>query len=123
MNGKNQHLSDGKKAEDIARHYLEKQGLGIREQNYRCRFGEIDIICDDKKTIVFVEVRYRKHQQFGGAKESIGFHKQQKIITTAKHYLIQYPDVTCRFDVILLAELDVKKVEWIKNAFDVSITS
>ena len=120
MNEKPQHLTDGKLAESLAEKYLIKQGLRLREKNYRCRYGEIDLICDDKDSIVFIEVRYRKNACFGSAKESVNLHKQRKTIITAKHYLISYPDKNCRFDVIALSELNIKKIEWIKNAFDIS---
>ena len=120
MNEKKQHLTDGKLAESIAEKYLVKQGLHLREKNYRCRYGEIDLICDDKDSIVFIEVRYRKASFFGSAKESVDGHKQKKTIATAKRYLMSYPNKNCRFDVIALDELDIKQIEWIKNAFDIS---
>ena len=55
----------GKSAEEYAKQYLQRQGLTLMGQNYRCKYGEIDLIMQDKKTTVFVEVRFRKSQRFG----------------------------------------------------------
>lgn len=57
----------GQDAERLAAIYLQRQGLKLLETNYRCRFGEIDLIMQDGKEIVFVEVRLRSHAAFGGA--------------------------------------------------------
>ena len=110
--------SVGVQAEQLAAVFLQQQGLQLVEQNYRCRYGEIDLILREQKTLVFVEVRLRKNEQFGGAAASITTHKQTKLLSTARHYLSgnSHPP-QCRFDVVLLSSLDASKVEWIKNAF------
>jgi putative endonuclease len=111
----------GQMAEDKACDYLLKKGLKLVTRNYRCRLGEIDLIMIDKHNLVFVEVRYRKPSRFGDAAETVNYHKQQKLIKAATHY-IQYKSVSmaCRFDVISMMprgeELDI---EWIKDAFEV----
>ena len=88
------------------------------EKNYRCRRGEIDLIMQDNDSLVFVEVRYRKNNDFGGALESITRKKQQKIQTTALHYMQNHQDMSARFDVIAITGTGRKQdVEWIKNAF------
>jgi len=87
-------------------------------QNYHCRFGEIDLIMQDNKTLVFVEVRLRSNSKFGSAGASITPQKQQKLIATAQHYLQQHGDCLCRFDAILMDKADAKHIEWLRNAFD-----
>ena len=110
--------SIGVQAEQLAAVFLQQQGLQLVEQNYRCRYGEIDLILREQKTLVFVEVRLRKNEQFGGAAASITTQKQTKLLSTARHYLSGNANPPpCRFDVVLLSSLDVSKVEWIKNAF------
>jgi len=112
----------GQMAEDQACQYLLQQGLQLITRNYRCRMGEIDLIVRDKNNLVFVEVRYRKPSGFGSGAESVGYHKQQKLIKAAMHY-IQHKSVLlpCRFDVISMTPYSHKKpdIEWIKDAFQV----
>lgn len=113
----------GKAAEDLAVEYLEKSGLVCLTRNFSCRYGEIDLIMHDKNTLVFVEVRYRKTNTFGGAIASVTYSKQQKIIHTAQYYLQkmnQYNSI-CRFDVVAISLKDEKPIiEWIENAFSLS---
>ena len=112
--------TSGAQAEARAEVFLVKQGLVKREQNYRCKLGEIDLIMQHKDTLVFVEVRLRTHQAFANAAESVTIRKQQKIIKTAQHYLQQHrltDKANCRFDVIAFS--DNGEPEWIKDAFSV----
>ena len=107
----------GKDAEARAARYLEACGLHIVERNYRSRYGEIDLIARDGVTLVFVEVRARSSNAFGGAAASITAAKRQKLTRTALHYLAgagRTPQ--CRFDAVLLAG-DDGPVEWIRDAF------
>lgn len=108
----------GQEAESIATEYLKQQGLRLISSNYRCRFGEIDLIMQDGKSLVFVEVRMRKNNSFGGAAYSITPAKQKKIILTAQHFLAQHGETASRFDVILMQTPQIAGIEWIKNAFD-----
>lgn len=108
----------GEEAEQIAATYLQQNGLTLLDRNYRCRFGEIDLIMRDGKTLVFVEVRLRRDNSFGGAGISITPSKQQKLTRTAEHYLQQYGVASCRFDAILMTKANVENIEWIRNAFD-----
>lgn len=116
--------SKGKSAEEFAKHYLQRQGLTLVSQNYRCKYGEIDLIMRDKKTTVFVEVRYRKSQHFGSGADTVDYHKQRKLLTTASHYLQNNPKAAkhpCRFDVVSLtanASPDTQDyaVHWITDA-------
>jgi putative endonuclease len=108
----------GAEAEQLAATFLQRRGLKLVETNYRCRFGEIDLVCNDQKTLVFVEVRLRGNDAFGGAAASITASKQHKLVLTARHYLQQlHASPACRFDVVLLRGLRDNDIEWIRNAF------
>ena len=107
----------GNKAEQLALRYLLKQGLTHLESNFRSRYGEIDLILQDQETLVFVEVRYRKHPFHGGAAASVDRCKQRKLIKTGLSYLQKHtPDAICRFDVVAIEEKGT--LEWIRNAFE-----
>lgn len=109
--------SDGAIYEQQALAFLQKQGLLLVCQNYYCRYGEVDLIMSDQDCLVFVEVRYRKHQSFGGALASITAAKQQKLIKTAKHYLSQLSTQPyCRFDVVTYNNQSAQP-QWIQDAF------
>lgn len=110
----------GKRAEDLAARFLEKRGFSILTRNFRCRGGEIDLVCRDGKTLVFVEVRLRRNTTFGGAAASITLTKQRRIILAAQHYLAAHAkaDSDCRFDCMLLDGTDDdNNIEWIRDAF------
>ena len=107
----------GRHAENLAALFLQQQGLKLLARNYRCRFGEIDLIARDGKTLVFVEVRMRASDQFGGAAASITAGKRHKLLRTARHYLAGATRLpACRFDALLVNGAD-HSVEWLKNAF------
>lgn len=110
--------SSGKTAELLAAQYLQHHGLKLLESNYRCRFGEIDLIMRDSDVLVFIEVRLRNNARFGGAAASITPQKQQKLIRTAEHYLQANGNQACRFDAILLDDLSSSSMQWLRNAFD-----
>jgi putative endonuclease len=111
-------MKPGQQAEQLAARFLQQQGLTLVESNYRCRFGEIDLILREGETLVFAEVRQRSRSDFGGAAASIDTRKQQRIILTAQHYLSTLTRTPpCRFDALLLDS--TAKVEWVKNAFEV----
>ncbi|MFT7559631.1 MAG: putative endonuclease [Flavobacteriales bacterium] len=109
--------SIGAKAEAEARRYLEKSGLIFITANESCKHGEIDLIMKDKDTYVFVEVRYRKHAQFGGALESITPSKQEKVRRSALYYLQKqklYEKHPIRFDVVAM---QAEECTWLQGAF------
>jgi putative endonuclease len=114
----------GKHTEKLAIKYLENHNLLVIEQNFRSKFGEIDIICHDEKQqqIVFVEVRYRKSTFFGHPAESINKNKQRKLINTAKYYILtkmNRTNLSYRFDIIACSgPLNYIKIDWIINAFN-----
>lgn len=108
----------GQTAEAHAERYLASQGLKRVARNWRCRFGEIDLIMRDGDTLVFVEVRMRSHADFGGAAASVDAGKQRKLLAAAKLYLSALPDLPpCRFDVVALTD-QRGAPQWIKSAFD-----
>lgn len=111
-------MNSGAQAEQLAAKFLEQNGLSLLHQNYRCRFGEIDLIMQDGTTLVFVEVRLRSRADFGGAAASIGKIKQGKLLITARHYLSTLRKMpACRFDAVLLNSAEKGQIEWVKNAF------
>lgn len=109
----------GAQAEEIAARFLMQMGLTIIVRNYRCRGGEIDLVCRDRATIVFVEVRLRRSHAFGGAAASITPSKQQRIILASTHFLQsqRLDTADCRFDCVLLDQLSADHVEWVRDAF------
>ncbi|HEY9147442.1 MAG TPA: YraN family protein [Gammaproteobacteria bacterium] len=112
----------GRHAEQLAERYLGGKGLRLLARNYRCRGGEIDLIMSDGDSLVFVEVRYRKHQHFGGAAASVDRRKQQRLILAAQYYLQQTrsSSLPCRFDVVAISPggHDGPRIEWLTNAFE-----
>lgn len=101
----------GKNKETLACEYLLKNGYEIIDRNFTVRTGEIDIIAKDNKTIVFVEVKYRKELSHGLGIEAVDIKKQKKIISAAKVYVLNKklnPDDQYRFDVISIDGDDIK---------------
>ena len=92
----------GLKGEQKAVEYLNSQGMSILQRNFRCPSGEIDIIAEDKGTIVFVEVKTRSNDIFGLPQEAVDYHKQKKLVHIAALYLQKKKllNQSCRFDVI-----------------------
>ncbi|WP_455221712.1 YraN family protein [Kaarinaea lacus] len=114
----------GQRAEDAALDFLLAKGMRLVARNYRCKAGEIDLIMQHDSALVFVEVRYRKQNQFGDGAESVDFRKQQKIIKTAEYFLQQHRQYTqspCRVDVISISRHTKTSpsqsvIDWIPNA-------
>jgi putative endonuclease len=103
-------------AERCAEAFLMRHDLALLQRNYRCRFGEIDLIMRDGVVVVFVEVRMRKSMVFGGAAASITPIKQQKLVRTARYYLSSLKsEPPCRFDAVLLSGDDGVEIDWIKD--------
>ena len=106
----------GSQAEEDALQFLLRNGLNLLERNYRCRFGEIDLIMLHGSELVFVEVRKRKNMDFGGAAQSVSYAKRSRLIKTAKHFLMKYRQApACRFDVIAI---EGNRCQWLKNAIE-----
>ena len=87
--------------ESLAAQYLQRKRYKVVATNYRSRFGEIDLIVENRKYLVFVEVKLRKSDHFASAMEHVDRHKQDRLRTTASIYLSQFPtQLQPRFDVI-----------------------
>lgn len=115
----------GCKGEDIVCRYLKKNGFLVCARNYHSRYGEIDIVAQNDKIIVFVEVKTRASNSISSPGSFVDFRKQQKIIKTANYYLLNNPtSLQPRFDV---AEVFTDtpnlfkgaKINYIENAFGV----
>ncbi len=110
----------GKEGEELACRHLEKLGYKIKERNYRCRCGEIDIIALEKKVLVFVEVRTKSNMLHGTPAESVNHVKRGKIRRAASSYLVEkrLSGLECRFDVVGISRVETEyKVELFRNAF------
>lgn len=107
----------GDAAEALAAAFLRERGFVITERNYRCRFGEIDLIAREGTTLVFVEVRQRRTDDYGGAAASITAAKRARLVAAARHYLARQKHLpSCRFDAVLIRG-EPPEIEWIRNAF------
>ena len=113
----NSHLLHGAQAEILAEKFLAKRGLRVIARNFRVKGGEIDLICSEGNSIVFVEVRLRTSKGFGGAAASITAHKQRRLVLAARHWLLANGERACRFDCVLLDGLDEANIEWLRGAF------
>ena len=110
----------GARAEALAADYLMRHGLAILARNFRTRFGEIDLIARDGRTLVFVEVRMRSSHAHGGAAESITARKRARQVAAANGYLASIGrEPPCRFDAILMHALDARTIEWRRDVLGV----
>ena len=111
----------GKWGEDVARRHLEEQGYSILETNYRCPYGEVDIVAREGDAVVFVEVKTRRDRTFGQPEESVTAAKQGKLIEVAQAYLQENPGLPedWRIDVVAILASDPHSpphIDLIKNA-------
>jgi putative endonuclease len=118
-------LARGRVWEARAAAYLERQGLDILAQGYRCRLGELDLVCRDNRHLVIVEVRARRRDALCSAVVSIDAHKRRRIVQATRHFLMRHAEwhaAPIRFDVVAFDAIDAPEpqVRWIKNAFDAS---
>ena len=100
----------GRDGEAVARAALRGGGYAILEERYRTPFGEIDVIARDGDTLVFIEVKARRDDRFGGGAAAVTARKQRTIVRVAQTYLsrTRLHHVPCRFDVVV--------VEWPADA-------
>jgi len=114
-------LTTGKEGEKIAEKHLREKGYKILTKNFRTNLGEIDIICLDRETIIFVEVKTNTSKDFGAPESRVDSRKQRQIIKGALSFLKQRGKLNsdCRFDVvsILLMKNAKPEIEHIENAF------
>ncbi len=119
---KGKHRRRGFQAERMACQWLQQQGLVFIDHNWQCRLGEIDLIMRHNDSIVFVEVKYRRSRQYGGALAAVTYRKQRKLMAAAGIWLSRQRrrhDVACRFDVLGMepAANGGVQYQWIQNAF------
>ncbi|VFM95068.1 MAG: TIGR00252 family protein [Candidatus Kentron sp. G] len=122
-------------AERLAAAYLRDKGMRVLARNYRCRFGEIDLILRQGVTTVFAEVRFRRNSCFGTGLDSVDSRKKRRIVMSARHFLQQNPllrDKPCRFDIVSISlsnegstgqgnsrnDSSRNNIQWIPAAFD-----
>lgn len=114
-------MPDGARWERFAARWLQARGLLPMARNVRSRWGEIDLIMRDGDTLVFVEVRYRRHPDRGGAWGAIGPRKRQRLRHTAADWLADQPALAslgCRFDALILTgDAAQPDCRWIRQAF------
>ena len=90
--------------ESIARRHLEELGYQLREANYRCRWGEVDLVMQSEDTVVFVEVRTKRSSAFGTPEESVTAAKRRRLTATAYSYLQEHElDVPFRVDLVAIS--------------------
>lgn len=114
----------GQQGERRAERFLRSLGYAIVERNYRTSRGEIDLVAKDRDTLVFVEVRTRRRDGFGGPLASVGPQKQRQISNTALHYLTHsgLRDRAARFDVIgIVGEGKRAALTHVKAAFEFAV--
>jgi len=112
----------GEAAESLAARHLAAAGLRLIARNYRCRSGELDLICSDRGDLVIVEVRQRSRRDFGGPLASVGPVKQRRIHRTTEYFRLRSPQWAghaVRFDVIaILGDPEsAHELIWVKDAF------
>ena len=108
----------GKSAEDLALKEIKKQGLKVLERNFKTKFGEIDILAEDKEAVVIVEVKAKTQEQYGDPKEAVDWKKKRKLWQLGKFLEMKYPGRSIRIDVVAIKFLEDKLpiIEYIKNA-------
>jgi putative endonuclease len=113
-------------AEGLAEAHLARHGVQVLARRVRCRGGEIDLICRDGATLVFVEVRLRAPGRFGSAADSITATKRARIVHAARWWLAgagrAHARRPMRFDAVVLERLEAQAPQWIRAAFDADAT-
>ena len=111
----------GDAVEAAALAHLQGQGLKLLARNAQARGGEIDLVMMDSDVVVFVEVRYRASDAFGGGMASIDSHKRRKLVHAAQVFLMRNPShahASCRFDVIdASGDPSAPQMKWLRDAF------
>ena len=113
----------GRSGEALAAAHLEAQGYRILVRNYRTRLGEVDIIAQDRDTLVFVEVKVRRSPRFGTAKAAVTAAKRRKLSMVALQYLksVSQSSARARFDVVAVDQSgENSRLELVQNAFDIA---
>lgn len=114
----NNYRKQGSEYEKLAANFLQEQGLFIKEMNFYCKMGEVDIIARDGEYLCFIEVKYRTNRLKGDATEAVNYRKMRKICRVADYYMMKNnynSDTNVRFDVVAIEE---GHLNYIKNAFE-----
>ena len=106
----------GIKGEKLAAKYLKRGGYKVLARNYKCPFGEVDIIARRGDVVAFVEVKLRTSEDFGAPSQAVNRTRMQRYINVARFYFTgREMDCTVRFDII---EVEGDKINHIISAFD-----
>jgi putative endonuclease len=122
---KPQHLRQGERGEKLAAKFLRhKCGFKVLLRNFKAKHGEIDIVCRDKDTLVFVEVKTRASEEFGTPADAVDRDKKFHLSKAALEYLrlLDNPDILFRFDIVevVMNGDNVQDIRHIPNAFQLS---
>jgi putative endonuclease len=111
----------GDATEAAALDFLQQHGLRLLARNARARGGELDLVMFDGEALVFVEVRYRAGNGFGGGAASVDHGKRRRLVRAAQAFLLRHPqhaDAPCRFDVIdASGDPQAPRMDWLRDAF------
>jgi len=115
----------GRWGEKLAASFLKRQGYRILARNYVSPVGEMDIVAREGEELVFVEVKTRTSEGFGGPLRAVGRAKRRKIVQVARSYLARYrlDECPCRFDVVGITRVEGRKapdIELVRGAFTVT---
>ena len=113
-------MRTGAEGEDRARACLERAGYRILSRNYRCRYGEVDLVAEEGRVLAFVEVKARRGDRYGIPALAVTGAKRRRILRAALHWLVSngMPDRPVRFDVVSLREGPAGwEVEILRGAF------
>lgn len=116
--------STGLVFENLALAHVQREGLVLITRNFTSRFGELDLVLRDREIVVFLEVRYRRSQAFGGALASVGATKRDRLGKAASLFLQANPSLSrqpCRFDVVAISgSAEAPIIDWQRNAFEIN---
>lgn len=113
----------GRDSEALAVAFLKQKGYKVLATNYRLKMGEIDVVAQDGRTIVFVEIKARRSKRYGHPKQALDFRKRRKLSRMAQAYLktAGRSGASARFDVVaIIATPSGPEIELIRNAFEVA---
>ncbi len=112
----------GQAWEELACSHLQAAGLALLARNFRTRFGELDLVMREAGVLVFVEVRYRANNDYGGAAASVTRRKRERLMVAGAQFRQQNPaltDLPCRFDVVAITgPRTAARIDWHRAAFD-----
>lgn len=120
------HLKLGREGEEAAARLMASLGMRVVERNYRCRQGEVDLICRQGDTVVFVEVKTRGEGSLAAGTDAVHGRKRSRIVKAAAEYLSANTlwDRPCRFDVVSVVRKDgALEASHIPDAFEAGFDS